>query len=195
MADEMTLDELIERSLSLATEVGNKKRQHELTKQGAEHLNARSLQELVESGALQRQQIASKGQLDVAREHTRGNMQTQMEQNRGRIDEKLTMNPLDELNADYTRTKLDLLRQYGGAFYQTALDSAQANATARKRQVAAGNNVDPELLLDTQKQISYEGMPDTFENVEAADNWLAEDAEKQRKKKTKDYLDFEPLFF
>lgn len=194
MADKMTLDELIERSLSLATEVGNKKRQHELTKQGAEHLSARGIQELIESGALERTQIATKGQLDVAREHTRGNMQTQMEQNRGRIDEKLTMSPLDELNADYERMKLDFMREYGRDFRQAALDSAQANAAARKRQVA-GNNVDPELLLDTQKQISYEGMPDTFENIEAADNWLAEDAEKQRKKKTKDYLDFEPLFF
>ena len=193
MADKMTLDELIERSLSLATEVGNKKRQHELTKQGAEHLSARGIQELIESGALERTQIASKGQLDVAREHTRGNMQTQMEQNRGRIDEKLTMNPLDELNADYTRAKLDLLRQYGGAFYQTALDSAQAEAATRKRQVAgAGNNI---LQLEAPKQEKDYGMPDTFENVEAADNWLAEDAEKQRKKKTKDYLDFEPLFF
>ena len=152
------------------------------------------MQELVESGALQRQQIASKGHLDVARENTRGEMQVQMERNRGTIDEKLTMNPLDELNADYARMKLDFMREYGRDFQQAALDSAQANATARKRQVA-GNNVDPELLLDTQKQISYEGMPDTFENVEAADNWLAEDAEKQRKKKTKEYLDFEPLFF
>ncbi|MFA5692493.1 MAG: hypothetical protein WC907_02655 [Acholeplasmataceae bacterium] len=194
MADKMTLDELIERSLSLATEVGNKKRQHELTKQGAEHLSARSLQELIESGALERTKVASKGQLDVARENTRGDMQVQMEQNRGRIDEKLIMNPLDELNADYARMKLDFMRDYGRGFQQAALDSAQAEAATRKRQ-AAGDNVDPESLLGTQKQISYEGMPDTFENVEAADNWLAEDAEKQRKKKTKDYLDFEPLFF
>ena len=194
MADKMTLDELIERSLSLATEVGNKKRQHELTKQSAEHLNARSLQELVESGALQRQQIASKGQLDVAREHTRGNMQTQMEQNRGRIDEKLTMSPLDELNADYVKMKLDFVRDYGRGFQQAALDSAQAEAATRKRQVDK-NNIDPQLLLEDKTQEKDYGMPDTFENVEAADNWLAEDAEKQRKKKTKDYLDFEPLFF
>ena len=193
MADKMTLDELIERSLSLATEVGNKKRQHELTKQGAEHLSARSLQELIESGALERTKVASKGQLDVARENTRGDMQVQMERNRGTIDEKLTMSPLDELSADYARMKLDLQRQYGGAFYQAALDSAQADAATRKRQVAgAGNNI---LQLEAPKQEKDYGMPDTFENVEAADNWLAEDAEKQRKKKTKEYLDFEPLFF
>ena len=193
MADKMTLDELIERSLSLATEVGNKKRQHELTKQGAEHLSARSLQELIESGALERTKVASKGQLDVARENTRGDMQVQMERNRGTIDEKLTMSPLDELSADYARMKIDLQRQYGGAFHQAALDSAQAEAATRKRQVAgAGNNI---LQLEAPKQEKDYGMPDTFENVEAADNWLAEDAEKQRKKKTKEYLDFEPLFF
>ena len=193
MADKMTLDELIERSLSLATEVGNKKRQHELTKQGAEHLSARSLQELIESGALERTKVASKGQLDVARENTRGDMQVQVEQNRGRIDEKLIMNPLDELNADYARMKLDFMRDYGRGFQQAALGSAQAEAATRKRQVAgAGNNI---LQLEAPEQKKDYGMPDTFENVEAADNWLAEDAEKQRKKKTKDYLDFEPLFF
>lgn len=193
MADKMTLDELIERSLSLATEVGNKKRQHELTKQGAEHLSARGIQELVESGALQRQQIASKGQLDVAREHTRGNMQTQMEQNRGRIDEKLTTNPLEDLQMDYMKMKIDFMRDYGRGFYQAAFDSAQADAATRKRQAAgAGNNI---LQLEAPEQKKDYGMPDTFESVEAADNWLAEDAEKQRKKKTKEYLDFEPFFF
>jgi hypothetical protein len=142
---------------------------------------------------LERTKVASKGQLDVARENTRGDMQVQMERNRGTIDEKLTMSPLDELSADYARMKIDLQRQYGGAFHQAALDSAQAEAATRKRQVAgAGNNI---LQLEAPKQEKDYGMPDTFENVEAADNWLAEDAEKQRKKKTKDYLDFEPLFF
>jgi len=191
----MSLDDLIERSIMLATDVGNKKRQHELNKMEAGHLNAMELQQLVESTALEKQGLANKGNFAVAQENTRGDVLSQQERNKGVIDEKLTMSPLDELYADYARMKIDLQRQYGGAFHQAALDSAQADAAVRKRK-AAGNVVDPQALLeDKTSEGEDNGAPARYDSVEAADAWLAEDFKKRRNKSIKDYLDTESFFF